>query len=73
MTNFSEKGANYLEKRFKEIFTTKEDLTALKSDLINKTDSILKETVSYRKEQTVSAYRLSDHEERITNLEVKHP
>jgi len=60
-------------KLLERTFVTKEDLeqnlTSLKSELLNKLDSILKEILAMRQEQTVLAHQVSNHEDRITNLE----
>ena len=58
-----------LENRFKDVFATKEELLKMKSDLLDKLDSILKEILASREEQTVMAHRVSSHEDRITKLE----
>jgi 3-dehydroquinate dehydratase len=58
-------------------FATKEylnqKLTELKSDLLNKLDSILKEILASRDEQTILAHRVSNHEDRLEKLEEIHP
>lgn len=54
-----------------KIFATKEDLTALHSDLLDKLDEILKEMLASREEMTIVAHRVSGHEDRITKLEDK--
>jgi len=55
MTNkkalLTEKDIDYLEKRFSEIFATKDDLQRTKSELLNTLDKILKEVVASRQEQ----------------------
>jgi hypothetical protein len=65
----TQKDIDLLEKTF----VTKDDLDvklqSLKSDLMNKLDSILKEILASREEQTILAHKVSDHEERITTLE----
>lgn len=63
----------YLEQTFitKEDFqeTLKSALLATKSDLIDKLDSILKEILASREEETILSHRVSNHEDRITKLE----
>ena len=73
---------DYLEKRLKLAFVTKgefedfkEDLDSTlskhRSDLMEKLDSILKEILASREEQTILAHRSSNHEGRITKIERK--
>lgn len=69
----SESDINYLEKRLKETFPTKEDFNNLKDSLFNKLDLILKEVVTSREKQTVLSAKSSDHEDRIEALEEFHP
>jgi len=52
-------------------FATKEDLTTFKSDLINKLDSILKEILASREEETILSHRVSNHEDRLEKVEKK--
>lgn len=65
----TEKDADLLESRFRKIFATKEELQKMKSDLLDKLDSILKEILAMREEETVLAHQVSNHEDRITALE----
>ena len=65
----TQKDADLLEDRFKDVFATKDEFQQVKSDLINKLDQILKEILASREEQTILAHRTSDHEDRITKLE----
>ncbi len=53
----------------KDTFATKEDLQQMKSDLLDKLDSVLKEILASREEETILSHRVSDHEDRITKLE----
>lgn len=55
------------------LFATKEDLKQLKSDLFDKLDSISKEMVAMREEQTIISHKVSGHEDRIISLEGIHP
>ena len=69
----TQKDIDLLEKTL----VTKEDLdqklTTLKSDLFNKLDSILKEIIIMREEQTVMSHHISKHEDRISALESTKP
>lgn len=58
-----------LEKTFVTKFFLKQELQKLRSDLMDKLDSILKEILASREEQTVMAHQISDHDDRITKLE----
>ncbi len=65
----TEKDIDYLEERFKEVFTTKDDFIKYKSDLMDKLDKILKEIQASREEQTILAHHSKNHGDRITKLE----
>jgi hypothetical protein len=65
----TEKDVDYLEKRFREVFVTKDEFTAYRSDLLNRLDEILGEIKASREEQTVMSHQVSDHEVRISSLE----
>jgi len=65
----TQKDIDEMEIRFKEIFATKEELMQMKSDLLDKLDSILKEILASREEQTVMAHQIAGHEDRIITLE----
>jgi len=58
-----------LENRFREVFATKDEFQQLKNDLMNKLDSILKEILASREEETILSHRVSNHEDRVTALE----
>lgn len=47
----------------------KNEMTSLKSDLLDKMDDILQEVKTSREEETVMSGQISDHEDRITRLE----
>ncbi len=53
----------------KGTFATREEIQQVKSDLLDKLDSILKEIVASREEETILSHRVSNHEDRITALE----
>ena len=67
----TQKDVELLEKTL----VTKDDLdiklTSLRSDLLNKLDSILKEILASREEQTILGHKYSEHEDRIDVLENK--
>jgi len=65
------KDVDSIENRFREIFITKEEFAAYRSELMDKLDGILKEILTSREEQTVLAHRVSNHEDRIVKLETK--
>ena len=65
------KDVDSIENRFREIFITKEEFAAYRSELMDKLDGILKEILTSREEQTVLAHRVSNHEDRISKTEVK--
>ena len=67
----TEKDIDSIENRFRGIFVTKEEFTAYRSELMDKLDSILKEILTSRQEQTVLAHQVSNHEDRIIKLETK--
>ncbi|MBI4153467.1 hypothetical protein HY503_00495 [Candidatus Woesebacteria bacterium] len=58
-----------LEKTFATKFFLKEELQKLRSDLLDKLDSILKEILAMREEMTIVVHKVSNHEDRITVLE----
>lgn len=58
-----------LEKTFATKFFLKEELQKLRSDLLDKLDSILKEILAMREEMTIVVHKVSNHEDRITLLE----
>lgn len=65
----TQKDIDEMEIRFKEIFATKEELMQMKSDLLDKLDSILKEILASREEQTIMVHQIASHGDRITTLE----
>jgi len=67
----TQKDLDEIETRLSDSFATKEDLQQLKSDLINKLDSILKEILASRQEQIILAHHSTDHEDRLQNIENK--
>lgn len=76
MTNqnfLTEKDIDYLEKRLKDIFPTREEFKELKSDLFDKLDEILKEIQTSREERIIKSHQISRHEDKIAVLEEIHP
>lgn len=78
----TEDDVDYLVERLNLSFLTKEEfeefkenldsqLTNQRSDLMDKLDSILKEILASREEQTLLAGSSSDHEDRIKRVEKK--
>ena len=67
----TEKDLDYIESRLKDVFATKEDFEQYRSQIMDKLDSILKEILTSREEQTVLGHQVSGHEDRITKLEHK--
>jgi len=65
----TEKDLDLIEDRLSDKFATKDELQAMKSDLLTKLDSILKELLAMREETTIITHKVSDHEDRITTLE----
>jgi hypothetical protein len=65
----SEKDVDYLEKRLRDVFATKDEFTTYRSELLNKLDKILGEIKGSREEQTVLSHQVSNHEDRISVLE----
>ena len=65
----TQKDIDLLEKTFVTKFFLKEELQRMRSDLFEKLDSILKEILTSRKEETTLSHKVSDHEDRITALE----
>lgn len=65
----TQKDIDVLEHNFLTKENMKEEMQALKSDLIDKMDDILSEVKSSREEETVMSGQISDHEDRITSLE----
>ena len=65
------KDVDSIENRFREIFITKEEFAAYRSELMDKLDGILKEILASREEMTVFTYQVSNHEDRIVKLETK--
>ena len=43
------------------------------SHIMNQFDTVLKEIMTYREEQTLGAYNDSQHEDRLTAIEAIHP
>lgn len=67
----TEADIDLLETRFTQVFFTKKESEKLKSELINKLDSILKEVLASREEQTIVVHKVSEHGDRIENVEKK--
>lgn len=65
----TEKDMDLIENRLKDTFSTKDEFQKMKSDLLDKLDSILKEILGMREAMTIITHRVSDHEDRITKLE----
>lgn len=61
--------AQLLKEEFKDTFSTKDELMEFKSKTFDKLDEILHEVVANREERVIVSHRLSEHEDRITNLE----
>lgn len=69
----TEADINLLENRFKRVFATKEELTQLKSDLLDKLDAIFGEVVATREEISLLSAHSREHFDRIEALEKIHP
>ena len=46
-------------------------IVEVKGDFYNKIDPILKEVIANQEERTILSHRVSDHEDRIENIEKK--
>lgn len=61
-----------LQESFDEKLENMESkLTEFKSEILDAVDAVMGEIIKSREEQTVQSFKLSDHEERIGNLETK--
>jgi hypothetical protein len=67
----TEKDLDMIEERMSDTFATKEDLTAMKSDLLNVLDEILKEVSDNRDERTIMGEHVSRNTRRIEKIEKK--
>ena len=57
----TEKDIDYLEKRLKETFPTRNEFKTFRSELFNKLDEILKEVLASREERIIQSHHLSEH------------
>lgn len=69
----TQKDIDQLEKQFREIFATKEELQEVKSDIMGVLDKILKEVVTTRETVTIVTHQVKGHTDRLEKLEDIHP
>lgn len=65
----TQKDLDEIESRLEDTFVTKDELQQVKSDLMDKLDSILKEILASREEQTLLVHQVSGHEDRLHAIE----
>ena len=76
MTNqkfLTETDIDYLEKRLKEIFPTKDEFKELKSDIFDKLDAILRKVQAGQEERVIQSHQVTKLEDQISALQKIHP
>ena len=76
MTNqkfLTETDIDYLEKRLKKIFPTKDEFKELKSDIFDKLDAILKEIQVGQEERLIQSHQATRLEKQVSALQKIHP
>ncbi|MFC1727603.1 hypothetical protein ACFL0Y_03720 [Patescibacteria group bacterium] len=69
----TETDIDYLEKRLKEIFPTKDEFRKLKSDIFDKLDAILKEIQVGQEERVIQSRQMTRLKDQVSVLQKIHP
>jgi len=67
--SLTQKDLDEMENTLKDVFITKEEFYQTKSEIMDVLTDILKEVRDMRDEKDIIFHRVSDHEDRIANIE----